>query len=192
MTPLQRIFVVVEARDPGFLSTGARNPSQREFDQYDRFVDELRQETGARVELLDCSVKDAPRNGLVLVAYHPADRSMLMERRDVATSGAPPLILLNIRQTEATALAETLRPAGMVISDRFRRWVHRQDDAILTQVFGPKSLAPALAPLFAPDLPGETENYCTYATTDAHPLPMMIARYADAYWGERMERGARG
>ena len=179
MTRRDLVHILIEPQNPTFLSTGAPNPSQRTFDAYDRFAAELQVETSSAVDIIECRLEEAPTDGMLLVAYHPVMRESFLTSPSWRRR---PLILLNVRYSDAKALVEPLQPAGVVLSDRYRRWVHRQDAAILTQICGLKLLGPSLAPTLLPEIPSETEHFCMYESRDAISLPAMLAGYIAAYW----------
>jgi hypothetical protein len=185
MRPLERITILIEPYEPGLLYDQVPNPARRVFWEYDRFAAELQQHTTARVEIVERWLKDAPRDGMLLIDHHIASAEALLADASAATPDVARPILLNMSRSVAYSRAEALRPAGFVLNDRFGRWHARQDHRIRHQIYGLKSLAPALAPTLELDSLGETEHYCTYTTAvrdQVLQLSEILARYIDAYW----------
>lgn len=181
MRPLESIVILVEpgtSADP----KDKHGPTQREFDEYDRFAAELQRHMSARVELMECRLADAPSHCLLLVAYHLGMRDALETGHSHAGNNEPKPILLNVDYKEAFALAETALPAGIVSSERFIRWLLRQEDRIFRQVYGLKSLSAQLAPMMRSTAMGETEHYCVYRSDEVLTLAHMLSVYIAAYW----------
>jgi hypothetical protein len=184
MKPLERITILIEPHEV-VLYTEAPTPSYRVFSQYDRFAAELQQHTTARVEIAERWLKDAPRDGMLLIDHHIASAEALLTDAQAAPPDTARPILLNMSRADAYSLAEPLRPAGIVLNDRFGRWKLRQEDRIRDQVYGLKSLAPELARTVPLNAPEETDYYSMYRPAvrgQVLQLPMVLARYIDAYW----------
>jgi len=182
MTSLGRIYLLVDRHGPGVFADGRPSPSQREFFEYDRFAEELQQQTVARVEVMERWVKDAPRDGIVLIAYHIAMKESLLAMGVSLQPHEPRPLLLNMQYDDVSELAELVRPAGIVLGERLVRWRLGQEDAVRRQVYGLKSLTPSLAPMLTPNPLLETEHYCTYSSGEVVTLPLVLARYIDVYW----------
>jgi hypothetical protein len=181
MKPLEHVVILIEPGDAGVLRDGTPSPTQREFDEYDRFAAELQQHTRARVEVVECALESAPRDGLLLIAYHIGMREKL-SAMDLGGGRETKPILINVDYKEAFTLAEPAQPAGIVSSERFIRWVLRQDDRVFRQIYGLKSLAGLLAPAMRPTAMGESEHYCVYGSDEVLTLPQALIAYIGAYW----------
>jgi hypothetical protein len=185
MKPLERITILIEPYEPLVLHPDVPTRPTRAFNEYDRFATELQQHTTAQVEIVERWLKDAPRDGMLLIDYHIASTEALLADASVAPPDAVRPILIGMNRGNAFSLAEALRPAGVVLNDRFWPWHAHQDHRIRQQIYGLKLLAPALAPALKPDSLGEAGHYCTYTTAvrdQVLQLPEVLARYIDAYW----------
>jgi hypothetical protein len=171
MTPLADIRILIEP-----------NPSQRQFGQYDRFARELQAQTAARVAIVECPLEEAPRGGILLIAYRIGMRKRLPKPVDAPSAREPQPILLDVSYSEALSLSELVRPAAIVIGDRFARWKLGQEERIFRQVYGLKSLAPSLTPLLEPGPLSESEHYYLYESPQVAALPAVLNLYIDAYW----------
>jgi hypothetical protein len=190
VSTLEDIRILIEPHAPVALSTGALSATQRRFDEYDRLAEELQRNTSARVSIVECWLGDAPRDGMLLAAYHPAMEDVLLAPG--RPTGPPPALLaINVDYKLARTLAEQQRIAGAIATERYVRWLHGQEDIIFRQIIGLKALAAALAPALEPGSMIETEEYCLYRSADALALPAMLARYIDAYWQHYVD-GASG
>jgi hypothetical protein len=90
-------------------------------------------------------------------------------------------VLLNTRYEDAVHLAETVRPAGIIPSERFARWLLRQEQRIFRQIYGLKALAASLEPELEIDPLGETTHYSTFSSHEVMTLPSVLARYLYVY-----------
>jgi hypothetical protein len=182
MRPLKHICILIEPREPGLLGDGRPNPPPREFYHYDRLAEELQRHTPARVQIVECWLHDAPADAMLLIAYHIAMKESLLAATGSVPPDEPHPILLNLRYDDAFSLAESIRPSGIILSDRLIFWKLHQDERIFRQVYGLKSLAPSLAPLLDADPLRETEHYCMYESREVLTLPEVLSHYINAYW----------
>jgi hypothetical protein len=102
----------------------------------------------------------------------------------IAAPGEPRPLLIEMNSDRAFSLSESIRPAGVVMSDRFDSWdLQQEDDGYpLLQLYGLRSLAPTLTPILRPCGIGETEHYCSYVGRQIRTLPALLAFYIDVYW----------
>jgi len=181
MRPLERIYLVVEPRGP------ADATPRREFYEYDRLADELSQELTLPVQVIEVWLRDAPRDGMWLVANHLATNQALIDDARSAPPGLPRPILVGLTRGQVQ-LAEPARLAGVVTGDLLARWGLRQEPYGMTLFYGLKSLAPYLPPTFEPiELGKETPLHTYYKCNDAGRLPAILARYIEAYWQHGIE-----
>jgi hypothetical protein len=178
MKPLKQIRILIEPREPGLLSPGEPNPPRRELGQYDRLAQELRAQAAMPVDIVERPLEEAPRDGMLLVAYHIGMR----ERLRAGSAGNPRPLLLDVGYPDALLLAESAGLAGAVIVERFARWQLKQESRIFRQIYGLKSLAPPLGPLLLPGPLAESERYCLYESRQAVALPVVLNFYIEAYW----------
>jgi hypothetical protein len=176
MRPLERVYILVEPR-------GLDNPkSPREFYEYDRLADELSRELTLPVQVIETWLRDVPRDGMLLVADDLATNETLIEDARTATPGLPRPILLGLSRGDVQ-LSEPARLAGVVIGDQLMSWVLRQKPSGMVLFYGLKSLAPYLPPTFEPIKTGkETPLHTYYRCKNVGSLPVMLARYIEAYW----------
>jgi hypothetical protein len=190
MKPLERIHILVEPYDPG-MAAGRPIKPRRTSLEYDRFAAELQQHTTASVDIVERWLAEAPRDGMLLIAYHLASYDKLVADAKDAAPGEPRPLLIAMDSDRAFSLSESIRPAGVVMSDRFDAWLfHAEDDGYpLLQLYGLKALAPALAPVLKSRDLGETEHYCSYIGRVIQSLPALVAHYIDVYWSSLSATG---
>jgi hypothetical protein len=176
MIPLQNVYIVIEPRD-----LDDTLPCRGLY-QYDRLADELSRELPVRVQIVETWLRDAPRDGMLLVADHIAMHDSLIEAAQTAPTGLPRPILLGLAPGKVE-LAERARLAAVVVADRLARWKLGQEDRGPALFYGLKSLAPYLPPPFEPfDVGKESATHMFYRCNDAGSLPAILARYIEAYW----------
>jgi hypothetical protein len=178
MKPLEQIRILIEPREPGFLSPGQPNPARREFGQYDRLALELRAQTTVPVDIVERSLEESPREGMLLVAYHIGMR----ERLRAGSADHPRPLLLDVGYADALLQAESAGLAGAIIVERFARWQLNQESRVFRQIYGLKSLAHSLEPMLLPGPLAERERYCLYESRQAVALPVVLNFYIEAYW----------
>jgi hypothetical protein len=182
MKPLEHVHILIEPRDPGLLGNGRPNPSPREFYEYDRLAEELQRHTSARVDIVESWLNEAPRDGMLLIAFHIAMRESLLSSAKSTTLNEPRPVLLNMRYEDAFSLARAAIFSGVIMSDRLIFWKLGQDERAHRQVYGMKAFAPLLAPILAPAPLGAIENYCMYESREVLTLPFVLGSYINAYW----------
>jgi hypothetical protein len=189
VSTLERIVIVIEPRDAGLLGNGQPNSSQRTFFEYDRFAKELRQATDARVEIAETPLVEAQEDAMLIVAYHIAMRDTLPAAVARLRPSDPRPLVVNTNYEDAFLLAETMRPAAIVPSERFARWRLLQEDRIRRQIYGLKALADPLAPELYTEPLGGTPDYVLFSSREVLTLPSVLARYLRSYW-QRVSGGS--
>jgi hypothetical protein len=181
MRLLENVYIVVEPRG---LDNGM---SRRELGQYDRLADELSHELPVRMKVIETSLHDAPRDGMLLVSNDLATYDALIEDARTAPPDLPRPILLGVARGKVH-LSEPARLAGAVIADQLSRWRFRQKPYGVVLFYGLRSLAPYLPPTFEPfDVGKESATHMFFRCNDAGSLPVILARYIEAYWQHGIE-----
>jgi hypothetical protein len=181
MRPLQNVYIVIEPRD---LESAK---SSREFYQYDRLAHELSRELPVRIQIIETWLRDAPRDGMLLVSNDLATYDGLIEDARTAPLDLPRPILLGVARGKVQ-LSEPARLAGAVIADQLSRWRFRQKPYGVVLFYGLRSLAPYLPPTFEPfDVGKESATHMFFRCNDAGSLPVILARYIEAYWQHGIE-----
>ena len=152
-------------------------------DQYDRLAEELREFMTASVDVMERPLKEAPSNGLLLLAHDYSSEDILSESARSAKPEDPRPILIDVNPSHAFSSSEVLRPAAVVLVDKFGQWQMRSERGFPPiKLYGLKSLAPTLAPKLNPCNIRETEHYCSYTGREIRTLPELLAFYIDVYW----------
>jgi len=152
----------------------------RSFHAYDRFAEDLQRETALPVTLSEGPSAEAKGGQILILTPSFFNEPTRPAPRD-ASAPRPAPLLLNASPSEIPALLETWSPAGVVSSERYSRWRLGQDARIYRQLHGLGSLAADLAPLLRPT-GGPVPGYEEYMSDEVLSLPMVVARYIEAYW----------
>jgi hypothetical protein len=149
----------------------------RTFYAYDRFAQALGEAMGRPVEVMEQRQEEAAGAGLFLMHFDWGLAEALVER--AAEGGRDParLFLLNGPREAAMEAIERGSALGAVLGDRYDLWRHEKEARARGDVFGPRSLAPALAPHMEPAGWIETEHCILYANTTPMSLPATVALY---------------
>jgi hypothetical protein len=179
---LERVYIIIPPREMSVEPHHDAHPSRRVSDQYDRLAEELRQYMPATVDVMELPLKEAPSDGILLLAHDSSLDDDLAKCAKSAKPDEPRPILLDVIPRHAFTSSELLRPAAAVLVDKFGEWQMRSEGGYpVVKIYGLKSLAPALESRLTASNIGETEHYCAYTGREI-TLPALLAFYIDLYW----------
>lgn len=160
---------------PGVVYTPAR-----EGYAYDRFARALGEVMRCVIEVIERPPEEASGAGLVLMAFDQRVALELAQRAARGLHDPGRCLLLNGSRSEAVEAVDRGSALGAVLGDRYFLWQHGQDQRRNGDIFGPWSLAPALAPHLTPTGAIQTEHGVLYESEPRLSLPNVVALYLAA------------
>jgi hypothetical protein len=152
----------------------------REFYAYDRFARVLGEVMGRVAEISERRPEEASGAGLFLMHLDPLLTLDLAERAAKGLHEPRRIVLLNGPREDAIQAVEQGSVLGAVFKSRYLRWQHDQERRVDGDIFGPWSLAPALAPHMTPTGAIQTEQGVLYESAPSLSLPAALALYLSA------------